>query len=146
MRVDFYQLTRDPPHMVLPAIAQNVMKSGARLLVISFAQALPILSKSLWTFRDDSFLAHEVADLDNADQPILLSTEISNASDANMVAICDGIWRDEALGFDRSFYIFGAEQIDDARTLWRNLTAKDAVELHYWRQDGRNWVEGPSKK
>lgn len=152
MRIDFYQLTRDPPHLILPAIAQNVMKAGGRLLVISDAEALPILSKSLWAFRDDSFLAHDIAadeanndGADNSAQPILLSTKITHISKANMIAICDGIWREEALKFDRSFYMFSPNQIEDARTLWRKLMQADGAELHYWKQEGRGWIEGPSK-
>lgn len=148
MRVDFYQLTRDPPHIVLPPIAQNVMKSSARLLVVSDEQSLQILSKSLWTFRDDSFLAHNIYadDADNGGEPILLSSEITKANDAEMIAICDGIWRDEVLIFQRIFYMFSPDQISDARKLWKTLMPKEGLELHYWKQEGRKWVEGPSKK
>ncbi len=147
MRVDFYQLTRDPPAMVLPAIAQNIMNAHARLLVVSGTDTLPILSKSLWTYRDDSFLAHAIAGQgDDSMQPILLSDSIDNSNSAQMLALCDGIWRDEALSFARTFYMFAPDQIDDARGLWKSLMAKDGLELHYWKQDGRKWVEGPSKK
>ncbi len=147
MRVDFYQLTRDPPAMVLPAIAQNIMNRNARLLAVSESDSLPILSKSLWTYRDDSFLAHAIAGQgDDSLQPILLSDTLNNNNSAQMVALCDGIWRDEALKFERIFYMFDAHQIDDARELWRGLMSKDGLELHYWKQEGRKWVEGPSKK
>lgn len=147
MRVDFYQLTRDPPHMVLPAIAQNILRSGARLLVVSDEKSLVILSKALWTFRDDSFLAHSIADGGEGDsaEPILLSNGITKINESKMIAICDGIWREEALNFDRTFYMFSPDQIDDARNLWRILMVQDSIELHYWKQDGRKWVEGPSK-
>lgn len=147
MRVDFYQLTRDPPAMVLPAIAQNIINAGARLLVVSAANSLSTLSKSLWAYRDDSFLAHAITgEGDDSMQPILLSDTIENNNSAKMVALCDGIWRDEALSFDRTFYMFSPDQIDDARGLWKSLMSKDGLELHYWKQDGRKWVEGPSKK
>ncbi len=148
MRVDFYQLTRDPPHMVLPAIAQNIMNANARLLVVSDADTLPILSKSLWTYRDDSFLAHAIADGDEQDkalQPILLSSQIDHSNKAQMLALCDGIWRDNAEKFARTFFLFEPDRTDDARELWRALSAKDGTELHYWKQEGRKWVEGPSK-
>ena len=37
MRVDFYQLSRDPAEAVLPQIARNSLKAGERLLVVSGA-------------------------------------------------------------------------------------------------------------
>jgi len=147
MRVDFYQLTRDPPHIVLPVLAQNVLKLQKKLLVVSDQLSLNTLSKALWVYRDDSFLAHSISGAgDDALQPILLSHEINRANDAQMLVLCDGIWRDEALLFERSFYMFNPEQIDDARTLWKKLMPQEGLELHYWKQDGRKWVEGPSKK
>lgn len=147
MRVDFYQLTRDPPAMVLPAIAQNIIKAGHKLLVVSAQESLEILSKSLWSHRDDSFLAHAIAgEGDDALQPILLSDKLENSNAASMIALCDGHWRDEALSFERAFYMFSPDQIDDARGLWKNLMATEGLELHYWKQEGRKWVEGPSRK
>lgn len=147
MRVDFYQLTRDPPAMVLPAIAQNIIKAGHKLLVVSAQESLETLSKSLWSHRDDSFLAHAIAgEGDDAIQPILLSDKIENSNAASMIALCDGHWRAQALSFERAFYMFSPDQIDDARGLWKNLMATEGLELHYWKQEGRKWVEGPSRK
>ncbi len=152
MRIDFYQLTRDPPYRVLPAIAQNIMKLQEKLHVVSSADSLGLLSKALWTYRDDSFLAHSILGVeddeeeqDNALQPILLSSQIDHSNEAQMLAICDGIWREEAKKFARTFFLFEPDKTDEARSLWRTLSAKDDTELHYWKQEGRKWIEGPSK-
>lgn len=148
MQVDFYQLTRDPVEQVLPAVAQRLMDQGDRLLVLDGREgALEPLSRALWGWRPDSFLAHGMAgDEDAAMQPILLSASggaEKAANGARHIALTDGLWRDEALGYDRVFYFFDADTLEAARDCWRQLSRKDGVEPRFWRQEGRRWVQGP---
>jgi DNA polymerase III subunit chi len=145
LKVDFYQLTRDPAHLVLPAIANKVLDEGRRLLIVSGdAGQLDAISASLWSWRPDSFLAHDQAGRGSeAEQPILLSSMMQASNAARLVALADGVWRDEALGFDRVFYLFPPQNTDGARTAWRELTNKDSVECRYWMQDGGRWRQGP---
>ena len=144
MQVDFYQLTRDPAEKVLPPIAQRVLDGGGRLLVVGDAAQLDAISAALWNYKPDSFLAHaKTGDGDDSIQPILLSSEPIAANLAGFIAIADGIWRDEALEFDRAFYLFPPDSTDNARTAWRSLGESEGVERHYWKQDGGKWVQGP---
>ena len=39
MRVDFYQLSRDPAETVLPLLARNTLRAGERLLIVSTDEA-----------------------------------------------------------------------------------------------------------
>lgn len=144
MQVDFYQLTRDPAEKLLPPIAQRVLDGGGRLLVVSDAAQLDAISAALWNARPDSFLAHAKADEgDDSIQPILLSNKPVAANSAKFIALADGVWRDEALEFDRVFYLFPPDRTDNARTAWRALSDKEGVERRYWKQDGGKWVQGP---
>ena len=144
MQVDFYQLTRDPAEKVLPPIAQRVLDSGGRLLVVGDSAQLDGISAALWNAKPESFLAHAKAGQgDDAHQPILLSSEAVAANLAKFIALADGIWRDEALEFDRAFYLFPPDATDNARTAWRALGDKEGVERRYWKQDGGKWVQGP---
>ncbi len=145
MRVDFYQLTRDPAVRVVPQLAQKVMDAGARLLIVAAEAAeRQALSDALWTQRPDSFLAHGEGDGERADcQPILLSDRCEAANGAAMCMIADGEWRDQALAFERTFYLFPPERTDMARDAWRGLSKRDGAEPHYWRQQDGRWVEGP---
>ncbi|OYW16452.1 MAG: DNA polymerase III subunit chi [Novosphingobium sp. 12-64-8] len=144
MRVDFYQLTRDPAELVLPLIARNTLGAGERLLVVSDdAAQLGRVSEALWTRLPESFLAHGRAGGEHdARQPILLSDRAEPANGAKFVALADGVWR-EADDVTRVFLLFPPERIDDARGCWRMLGTRDGVERKYWRQDGGKWVEGP---
>jgi DNA polymerase-3 subunit chi len=145
VQVDFYQLTRDPAEKVLPPIAQRVLDGGGRLLLVSGDVAqLAAISGALWNAKPDSFLAHGTAgEADDSIQPILLSSETEAANTAKLVALADGVWRHEALQFDRVFYLFPPSHTDNARAAWRGLGEKPDIERRYWKQDGGKWVQGP---
>jgi DNA polymerase-3 subunit chi len=142
MIVDFYHLGASPLERVLPSICEKVMASGGRLLVVAEEEMLPRLDEQLWTYAKDSFLPHGTARADS--QPILLSVEPAPANGAANVALADGHWREEALGFERCFYFFDGARLDEARSAWRGLKGKAEVEPRYWKQDDHGkWVQGP---
>lgn len=142
MQVDFYHLTATPLDRALPQIAEKVVASGARLLIVSDSeQQRAALDRLLWSYAPESFLPHARADADGAAaQPILIAGEPSAANGARHVALVDGRWRDEALGFDRAFHFFDDEAIEAARLAWRGLAGRDDVARNYWRQnDAGRW-------
>ena len=142
MIVDFYHLTASPLERVLPSVAEKVVAGGGRLLVVAEQGLLDRLDELLWSYARDSFLPHG---RDRAEsQPVLLSAEPEAANGATNIALADGRWRDEALGFARTFYFFDEAARDSARDAWRALKGKAEVEARYWKQDERGkWVQGP---
>lgn len=146
MRIDFYHLTARPLERVLPAICEKLVEGGERLLVVAGETQVSRLDRDLWQYAPESFLPHAPAGGPrDADQPILIAADAASPPNgARNVAIADGLWRDEALAFDRVFYFFDAAMIDQARANWRALKDRTAAERHYWKQDenGR-WAEGP---
>lgn len=146
MQVDFYHLDRSPLERVLPRIAERVIEGGGRLLVVSGDDALAArLDAVLWTYAPDSFLPHGRADgTRDAGQPILIAGGPEATNGARNVALADGVWRDEALGFDRAFYFFDSETIAGARIAWKALKGREGIEPRYWKQDDAGkWVQGP---
>lgn len=145
MRVDFYQLSRDPAEAVLPLIARNTLKAGERLLVVSAREdQLGVISRELWGRVADSFLAHGFSGGDHdARQPILLSDAMAPGNGAKYVAIADGVWRDADPGFERTFYIFDDETLQPARECWVMLGKRGGIDRRFWKQQGGKWVEGP---
>ena len=139
MQVDFYQLSRDPVEQVLPAIAGRILDMGARLLVVAQElDRLERISAGLWAGPPESFLAHGRAG-EGADsvQPVLLAMDCAAANGARHVALVDGLWREEALGFERVFYFFDAQTVEGARASWRDLAKREGVTPRFWRQEGR---------
>jgi DNA polymerase-3 subunit chi len=138
--VDFYHLSASPLERVLPSICEKVLAGGGRLLVVADEGLLASLDEQLWTYAPDSFLPHG---REGQNQPILLSTEPVAGNGARNIALADGVWREEALGFDRAFYFFGSDNLDSARGAWRALKGRDGVESRYWKQVDGRWVQGP---
>ena len=141
MIVNFYHLSASPLERVLPSICQSLLAKGEKLLVVADEDRLARLDEQLWTHAPDSFLPHGRANPEA--QPILLSAEPAAANGARNIALADGAWRDEALGFERAYYFFDGSGLDHARSLWRTLKANAEVEPRYWKQEGGRWVEGP---
>jgi DNA polymerase III subunit chi len=142
VRVDFYQLGGGRVEDVIARIAQKLLDSGERLLVIASDEAfLARLDRLLWDVGEASFLPHGLAG-GSADsrQPILLSTTPDAANVARNMLIADGEWREAALNFQRAFYVFDTDTIEAARTAWKQLAGK-GVEPHYWTQEGGRWSE-----
>jgi DNA polymerase-3 subunit chi len=144
MLVDFYHLTASPLERVLPSICEKVLAGGGRLLVVAGEPLRSSLDRQLWTYAPDSFLAHGRSDGEAPEQqPILLSPAPEPLNGARNIALADGVFRDEALGFERCFYFFDAASLDDARTNWRALKDREGVEPGYWKQVDGRWVQGP---
>ena len=141
MRVDFYHLASVPLERALPSICEKLLAQGERLLIVAAPEQLDRLDSELWTFAADSFLPHG---REGEGQPILLSPEPKAVNGAANIALADGRWHEEALGFERAFYFFDGGLIEEARATWRALNGRAGVEPHYWKQDERGkWVEGP---
>ena len=143
MRVDFYQLSRDPAEAVIPLLAERTLAAGERLLVVSADDAqLAKVDQALWLAKAESFLAHGFAGgQHDARQPVLLSDSTAPANQARFAAFADGQWREEFDRFERVFLLFDKATIDDARSVWRSLDAREDVTRNYWEQDGGKWVQ-----
>lgn len=137
MQVNFYHLTQVPLERALPQIAEKVLASGARLLVVSGdAGQRAHLDQQLWAYAEDGFLPHaELGSEDDAIQPILIAPDVSAANGARHIALVDGAWRDEALDFERAFHFFDDAAIAAARVAWKRLADRDGVERRYWKQN-----------
>jgi DNA polymerase-3 subunit chi len=145
VRVDFYQLSRDPAEAVLPQIARAALNVGERLLVVSADDGqLGRIGEMLWEKLPESFLAHGRAGSPHAKrQPILLSGAAEPENGAKFMAIADGVWREGELPFERTFLLFDDTALQAARDCWRMLGTRDGVERKFWKQQGGKWVEGP---
>jgi DNA polymerase-3 subunit chi len=142
MQVDFYHLTRSPLERALPQIAEKVLASGGRLLIVADEALMRAkLDQLLWTYAAESFLPHAQAGGENdALQPILIGADTVATNGARNIALVDGLWRDEALSFDRVFHFFDEEKIVAARAAWKGLADREGVERRYWKQnDSGRW-------
>ena len=143
MLVDFYQLAGAPPEQVIASIAKKILADNERLLVVAEDEPfLARLDRILWDQGATSFLPHAIAGgPDDARQPILLSTSPDAPNLARNLLIADGEWRDSALSYDRSFYLFDEDALQGARLSWKLLSGREGVERRYWAREDGKWVK-----
>ena len=143
MQVDFYQLAGTPPEQVIASLADKLLATGGRMIVVADDEVfLARLNRILWDQGAASFVPHGLAGgADDARQPVLLTTSPDAPNQARNMLIADGVWRESALSYDRSFYLFDNATLEGAREAWKSLAAKDGIERRYWAQEGGKWVK-----
>lgn len=134
----FYHLERSTLDQVLPGLLEKTRERGWRALVrASDTRLLDEIDERLWTWRDDSFLAHGRSGGPEASrQPILLTESDENPNAAQALFIVDGSELGDTKGFERCFIIFDGRDEDallGARGRWKSLKETGAV-LAYWKQ------------
>lgn len=142
MKLDFWQLSRDPADKVTALIASRVLGQDERLLVVSAdAEQRAAISLSLWGSSPTRFLANGQASEVGAERhPILLSETPEPANGASHVIFADGRYRDIE-GFDRAFLLFDDTALQSARQTWKALEEREGLERAFFRQDGGKWVK-----
>lgn len=143
MKVDFYQLAGAPAEQVIASIAEKILGQSGRLLVVGADEpSLARLDRMLWDQGPTSFLPHGIAGgPDDARQPILLSTSPDAPNLPRNMLIADGVWRDAALSYDRSFHLFDSATLEEARLAWKLLAGREGVERRYWAQVDGRWKQ-----
>jgi DNA polymerase-3 subunit chi len=143
VQVDFYQLSGTSAEEVIASLAEKVLLADGRLLIVAEDDAyLARLDRILWGQDAGSFLPHGLAGgAEDARQLILLSTSPDAPNQARNILIADGIWREAALTYERSFYLFDNTTLDGARLAWKLLAGREGIERRYWARESGKWVQ-----
>ena len=100
------------------------------------------LDGRLWTYKDESFLAHgRSGRAHSEDQPIYLTTGTENPNGAEALIVVDGAEFSElatgkAETYARTMILFSgkdAEALNQARDMWKEAKSK-GLEISYWEQ------------
>ena len=112
--VYFYHLERRTLEEVLPTLLERSLERGWRATVQAASEErVEALDTLLWTYREESFLAHGTARDGYADaQPIYLTAGGDNPNGAQVRFLVDGAELDDAAPYARVVYVF--EERDEA--------------------------------
>ncbi len=143
--IGFYHLQKSPLEAALPRLLEQVMAKGHRAVVMAGSEErVKVLNGLLWTYREDSFLAHGSREDGNpAQQPIWLTTEPENPNDATVLVLTDGAESGDVAAYQRCCDMFdGRDDAAVAAARGRWSAYKDAGhEVTYWQQTERGGWE-----
>ena len=134
----FYHLEQQTLEKVLPSLVEKTLERGWRAVVqAGSSERLAAIDLALWTYKEDSFLAHGTAKEGYAaDQPVYLTTTGETPNGAGVRFLVDGAEAECFTGFVRIVYMFDgndADAVKVARGQW--TAAKNAgCPVTYWQQ------------
>ena len=139
----FYHLERSGLEDVLPGLLERARAREWKAVVrVGSAERMEALDSLLWTYSEQTFLAHgTAADGHQSRQPIYLTTENENPNQADVLFLVDGAmpedWGAPRLrDYARIMLLFDGRDeaaLNAARAQWRNCkeAGHDAT---YWKQ------------
>jgi DNA polymerase-3 subunit chi len=134
----FYHLTESTLDDALPGLLERSLSRGWRAVVqFGTEERRDALDAHLWSFRDDSFLAHGTErEPHAAEQPVLLTVSAANPNGAQIRFLVDGAEPPDISGYERAVFLFDghdAVQVDAARAHWKTMKAGGNA-VTYWQQ------------
>lgn len=137
--VFFYHLERRTLEEVLPTLLERSLERGWRAAVQAASEErVEALDTLLWTYREDSFLAHGTARDGPAEaHPIYLCTTGDNPNGAQIRFLVDGAELADTTPYARIVFIFDgrdADAVTRARADWQEAKAQ-GHSVSYWQQD-----------
>lgn len=145
----FYHIEHTALDAAIAPLIEKCLERKWRVVVVGHEETIARLDRSLWTFRDESFLPHGRARTDAAKHPVLLSTEAVAANGAKVALLLDGSDADAGL-FERIMVIFdGGDETARAKARQQYKVATDAggAARYFQQERGGGWIERtPPKK
>jgi DNA polymerase-3 subunit chi len=140
----FYHLQRQPIEKVLPQLLEKSVERGWRVIVESpLEDRIDALDAHLWTYRDDSFLAHGTyREAEAAQQLVLLTVHEHNPNQASVRFLVDGApVPSDAASYQRIVLLFDGEDetaVAAARERWTEAKSL-GFEATYWQCENGRW-------
>ncbi|MBB4955883.1 DNA polymerase-3 subunit chi [Agrobacterium vitis] len=137
----FYHLTETRLEDALPALLEKCLERGWKVgIEMRDPDRLEKLDQHLWTYREDSFLAHGSDAAERPEvQPILLSVSSANGNAATVRFYIDGAVPQLPLVYERVVFVFDGHdqsELETARGEWKRLKAEGHT-LTYWQQNNQ---------
>jgi DNA polymerase III subunit chi len=142
----FYHLTESTLDQALPPLVSKSLERGWRAVIqCGSEERRDALDLQLWTWTDESFLAHGLDHEPHAEhQPVLLTLGDGNPNGAQIRFLVDGAAPPPLETYERAVFMFDGHdeaQLDGARANWKVMKAA-GYDVTYWQQeDGRRWVK-----
>jgi len=137
--VYFYHLEQRTLEEVLPTLLERSLERGWRVAVqAASGERVEALDTLLWTYREESFLAHGTArDGQPGAHPIYLTVGGDNPNGAQVRFLVDGAKLEDVASYARVVYVFNGRDegaVSQARAEWQKAKAQ-GFSVSYWQQN-----------
>ena len=138
----FYHIEHTSLDAAIAPLIEKCLERKWRVVVVGHDDTLERLNKTLWSFREDSFLPHGRARTDADKHPVLLSTEAVATNGAKVALLLDGSDVADA-SFERVMVVFdGGDETARAKARQQYKAATDGGAARYFQQErGGAWKE-----
>jgi len=144
----FYHIEQGSIDAAIAPLIEKCLERKWRVIVVGHEETVERLDRTLWTWKDESFLPHGRARGDAANQPVLLTTEPVAPNGAKVAVLLDGSEANSEM-FDRVMVVFdGQDETARAKARQQFKSALDTGgNARYFQQDRGGWTEKtPAKK
>ena len=136
----FYHLEHQPLERALPALVERTLARNWRAVIqVGSEERVEALDTLLWTYREESFLAHGTARDGHVEaHPIYLTSGGDNPNGAQVRFLVDGAEIDDASPYTRVVYVFDGRDgaaVTQAHAEWQKAKTH-GFSVSYWQQDG----------
>jgi len=137
----FYHLTEKTLEETLPGLLEKCAERDWKSIVqVGSSERLEALDSHLWTYRDDSFLAHSsLRDGTENVQQVFLTCETDNPNNAQIRFMVEGAEPPDLAPYQRGIYIFDGHDetaLATARERWK-FEKSAGHDVTYWQQGAR---------
>ncbi len=129
-------------------IEKSLARDWTVVVQLGTQEHVETLDEHLWTYRDESFLAHGyLQDGTENLQPVWLTTQDDNPNKAKIRFLSGGAKIDDPSGYDRIVYMFDGhdnEAVEHARSCWKfhkDASEQSGHEQTYWQQNANGGWE-----
>lgn len=135
----FYHLTHSSLEQALPSLVEKSRGRGWSVVIrVGSQERLAVLDDLLWTYDEESFLAHGTAAEEGAEnQPVLLTLADERPNGAEILFLVDGAPLPAEWPYARVVMMFDgndSEAVNAARAAWKEAKAL-GHDVQYWQQD-----------
>lgn len=136
--ISFYHLLHQPLSVALPKLLEKVSAANLKAVIKAGSESrVEELDKILWSYKPDSFLAHDTSKCKYPDQqPIYLTTGDENPAGATILILVDSMNSAHIGEYDRCLEMFDGldmAAVSAARNRWKAYKDADHA-LTYWQQ------------
>ena len=141
----FYHLSQSTLEDALPPLLEKSLERGWTCVVqCGGADKMNALNTHLWTYKDESFLAHGLEDDHATEHPIVLTQTQANPNKAAIRFLVDGAEPPDLGNYTRAVMMFDGynnEEVAAARTHWKSFKSAGHTVTYWQQEENRRWTK-----